>query len=145
MLWTGHNFLTSSTLCSPNEDLGRLNKALRISRRQLIPIFDKPAFSRFYAPQTTILESRVNIRERIFKALFTYVSTRFGLSSFEKCFENAFPNVCSVFQNLRLGSIDFPNYFNHESWFTILCSPNEDFEPSKNMWVMHFVSTFHHF
>ncbi len=26
-----------------------------------------------------------------------------------------------------------------------LCSPNEDFGPSKNMWVMHFVSIFHHF
>ena len=38
---------------------------------------------------------------------------------------------------------DFPNYFNHESWFTILCSPNEDFGPSKNMWVRAFVSTFH--
>jgi len=22
---------------------------------------------------------------------------------------------------------DFANYFNHESWFTFLCSPNEDF------------------
>ncbi len=39
------------------------------------------------------------------KALFTYVSTRFGRRSFEKCFENTFPNVCSTFQNLRLGTI----------------------------------------
>ena len=30
-------------------------------------------------------------------------------------------------------------------FFTILCSPNEDFGPSKNMWVIHFVSTFHQF
>ncbi len=50
----------------------------------------------------------------IFKALFTYVSTRFGLRSFEKCFENAFPNVCSDFQNLRLGTTIFP-----KMWTTI--------------------------
>ncbi len=61
----------------------------------------------FYGPQTKILEGRSNIRERIFKALFTYVSTRFGLRSFEKCFENAFPNVCPTFQNLRLGGVNF--------------------------------------
>ncbi len=73
---------------------------------------------RNYAPQTKILERRSNIRERIFKALFTYVSTRFGPRSFEKCFENqpsadgpatavenTFPNVGSAFQNLRLVSI----------------------------------------
>ena len=62
-----------------------------------------------YAPQTKLLDGRTlrrtNIRERIFKALFTYVSTRFGRRSFEKCFENAFLNVCSAVQNLRLGSI----------------------------------------
>ena len=32
------------------------------------------------------------IRERIFKALFKGVSTRFGRGSFEKGFENTFPN-----------------------------------------------------
>ncbi len=56
-------------------------------------------------PQTKIWENGTNRRGRIFKALFTYVSTRFGLGFFEKCFENAFPNVCSVFQHLRLGCI----------------------------------------
>jgi hypothetical protein len=38
-----------------------------------------------------------------FRSTFQRVSTRFGLRSFEKCFENAFPNVRSDFQNLRLG------------------------------------------
>jgi hypothetical protein len=46
-----------------------------------------------YAPQTKILEGRANIRERIFKALSTYVSTRFGLRSFEKCFKNYAPQT----------------------------------------------------
>ncbi len=55
-----------------------------------------------------LYEGRSNIRERIFKALFKYVSTRFGQRSFEKCFENTFPNVCSTFQNLRLGTINSP-------------------------------------
>ena len=58
-----------------------------------------------YAPQTKILEGRTNIRQRIFKALFKWVSTLFGLLFFEKCFENTLPNVRSAFQNLRLGSI----------------------------------------
>jgi hypothetical protein len=59
----------------------------------------------FYGPQTNILEGRANIRERIFKALFRHVITRFGRRSFEKCFQNTFPNVCSTFQNRRLGTI----------------------------------------
>jgi hypothetical protein len=42
-------------------------------------------------------------------ARFGQVSTRLGLRSFEKCFENSFPNVCSIFQNLRLGSINLKN------------------------------------
>ncbi len=32
----------------------------------------------YYAPQTKILESRTNISDRVFKALFAYVSTSFG-------------------------------------------------------------------
>ncbi len=45
--------------------------------------------------------------ERTFGNAFTLqmVSTRFGLLSFEKYYENAFPNVRSDFRNLRLGSI----------------------------------------
>jgi dsRNA-specific ribonuclease len=43
-----------------------------------------------YAPQTKILEGRTNISERVFEALFTGVSTRFGLHNVEKCFEKRF-------------------------------------------------------
>ncbi len=46
-----------------------------------------------YTSQTTILEGRMHISERIFEALFRGVSTRFGLQNVEKCFENAFWNV----------------------------------------------------
>ncbi len=67
-----------------------------------------------YGPQTKILEGRANIRERIFKALFTYVSTRLGRRSFEKCFENTFP----------------------------ICSPNEDFGSPNEHLGAHFRSTF---
>jgi hypothetical protein len=63
-----------------------------------------------HGPQANIWEVRSNIRERIFKALFKYVSNRFGLRSFEKCFENSFPSACSAFQNLRLGSIKYQTF-----------------------------------
>ncbi len=76
---------------------------------------------KLYAPQTKILEGRENIRERIFKALFTYVSTNFGLRSFEKWFENTFPNVWAAFQNLRSGSI---NLFKKS--YATLCSTLEN-------------------
>jgi hypothetical protein len=56
----------------------------------------------FYPSQTKILEGWTNISERIFEALFKGVSTGFGRQNVEKCFENAFWNVCSAFQNLRL-------------------------------------------
>ncbi len=56
----------------------------------------------FSFPQTKILKGRTNIRERLFEVLFKCVSTRFLLRSFEKHFENTFPNVRSAFQNLRL-------------------------------------------
>jgi len=43
-----------------------------------------------YPSQTKILEGRTNISERVFEALFKYVSTGFGRQNVEKCFENAF-------------------------------------------------------
>ncbi len=58
-----------------------------------------------YAPQTKILESRTNISERVFEALFKVVSTRFGLRIVENSIENPYFIFCSSFQNLRLGSI----------------------------------------
>ncbi len=68
-----------------------------------------------------------------FRSTFQRVSTRFGLRSFEKCFENAFPNVRSVIQNLRLGSINFARWlqkivasYDEMCWFfwdaTIFCN-----------------------
>ncbi len=42
------------------------------------------------------MEGRSNIRERIFKARFKYVSTRFGRRSFEKWFENYAPQTKSL-------------------------------------------------
>jgi hypothetical protein len=41
-------------------------------------------------------------------------------SPFEKCFENAFPNVRSDFQNLRLGSINFDKYLSLDLWLKLL-------------------------
>ncbi len=72
-------------------------------------ILPKSSFGRgkVYAPQTKILEDRTKDRACVFEALFKYVSTRFGLRLIEKSFENARPVFCSVFQNLRLGSINF--------------------------------------
>jgi hypothetical protein len=46
-----------------------------------------------YPSQTKILEGRMNLSECVFEALFKGVSTRFGLQTVEKCFENAFGNV----------------------------------------------------
>ena len=54
--------------------------------------------------------------ERIFEVLFKGVSTRFGRRSFEKHFENVFPNVRSAIQNLRLGSIKVRLLGRHNGW-----------------------------
>jgi hypothetical protein len=40
-------------------------------------------FMQFYAPQTKILDGRTSVWERILEVLFKWVSTRFGLRSFE--------------------------------------------------------------
>jgi len=60
---------------------------------------------KIYPSQTKILDGRTNVSECDFEALFKGLSTRFGLRIVEKCFENAFGNVGSTVQNLRLGSI----------------------------------------
>jgi hypothetical protein len=57
--------------------------------------------------QTTILEGQTKRTERVFEALFKVVSTLFGLRNVEKCVEKSFRTVCSYFQNLLLGSINF--------------------------------------
>ncbi len=56
-----------------------------------------------YAPQTKILESRTNISDRVFKALFAYVSTSFGRLTIEKCFENTVRNVFFGFPKSSFG------------------------------------------
>jgi hypothetical protein len=101
---------------------GRTNISDRVfnSRRQLIPIFDKPAFSRIslhseprivglniweIREKAGLSKMGMSCRRLVFKALFTYVSTSFGRLTIEKCFENMVRNVCSDFQNLRLGGV----------------------------------------
>jgi hypothetical protein len=65
-----------------------------------------------YPSQTKILEIPTNTSDRIFKALFNGQSPKWSTHVCEKCFENTVRNVCSAFQNLRLGSIQFvvPNW-----------------------------------
>ena len=112
-------------LCSPN------------SRRQLIPIFDKPAFSRFSqlfqprivvhhfgkivkrqvcqkwgwvadgCPQTKILEGLTKDEIRIFDWLFNGSLPKSSTHTLEKCFENPDFIIGQSFQNLRLGGINF--------------------------------------
>ncbi len=82
--------------------------------------FDKPAFSRFYqlsAPHPKILEGWTEDAIQIFDILFKCSWPKSSTHALEKCFENPDFLFCQSFQNLRLGGI---NYFNHESWFTIL-------------------------
>jgi hypothetical protein len=55
--------------------------------------------------QTKILDGRTNVWELIFEVLFKATSPKSSTRPFEKHFENAFPNVRSAIQNLRLGSI----------------------------------------
>jgi hypothetical protein len=54
---------------------------------------------------TKILEGGTKEEIRIFEALFKGMSTRFGLRTLEKCFENPDFFFCFSLQNLRLGSI----------------------------------------
>ena len=51
----------------------------------------------FYPSQTKILEGLTKDEMRIFEALFKDVSTRFGLLTIEKCFENLHFIFCQTF------------------------------------------------
>ncbi len=95
--------------------------------RTTIPPSEPDASS---SQSTTRRRDSHTLRERIFKALFTYVSTRFGLRSFEKCFENTFPNVCSAFQHLRLGSIIKQMVI---SWWCV-CRNHKIMLPKRRFW-----------
>jgi hypothetical protein len=50
-------------------------------------------------------EGRKIIWERLFEALFKRSSPKSSTHTLEKDLEKTFPNVCSIAQNLRLGSI----------------------------------------
>ena len=78
--------------CIPNEDFGRPNQDL------------KGSFEVF-ASQTKILESVTKDEMRVFEVLFKAVSTGFGLRTIKKSIESQHFIFCSVFQNLRLGTI----------------------------------------
>jgi len=77
----------------PKSSIGELSKGciqnqVLTSRRQLTPVFDKPAFSRFYASQTKILENETAGRACLFEVLCEGVSTRFGRRMLAKSLEN---------------------------------------------------------
>jgi hypothetical protein len=57
-----------------------------------------------YDHQTTSLEGRTKRCVYDFIALFNDVRTRCGLRTDENSFKNAHATLCSIFQNLRLGS-----------------------------------------
>ena len=69
----------------------------------------KLPFHDFYASQTKILENETAGRACLFEVLCEGVSTRFGLRMLSKSLEKTHPTRGFVFQNLRLGSIIFPN------------------------------------
>ena len=62
---------------------------------------------KLYPSQTKNLEEGTKDDMRIFEALLKDVSTQFGPRTIEKCFENPHYTFCSLFQNLRLGGINY--------------------------------------
>jgi hypothetical protein len=89
----------------------RSRRCRRCGRRSAGPSADRSGraiwvTNRCMLPHTKILEGRTNIRERISKVLFKEASPELSTHPFEKCLENTFPNVRSIVQNLRLGSIN---------------------------------------
>jgi hypothetical protein len=82
-----------------------------------------------YAPQTKILENRKTFRTVVLSTFFKGVSIRFGPRFLEKC-------------STRRSEMFF-GFLKSFGEHRIVCSPNEDFRTSKNMWVRPVVSTFH--
>ncbi len=60
-----------------------------------------------YASQTKILKDRTKDRSCIFDAIFKTSSPKSSTHTLEKYVEITRPIFCSLFQNLRLGSINF--------------------------------------
>ena len=64
-----------------------------------------------YASQTKILENETAGRACLFEVLCEGVSTGFGLLMLAKSLEKTRPTCCSVFQNLRLGCLQWGEHF----------------------------------
>ena len=81
----------------------------QLSCIKMLIMLPKPCkhFKELYVSQTKILEDQTNGRACDFEVLFKGVSTRFGRRTVEKCIENTRSIFCSVFQNLRLGGINW--------------------------------------
>ncbi len=81
-----------------------LQKIIASQKNQHTPLACYYIFAKFMLPKR-----RFWMAERTFGNAFSKYFSKgeysIWLRSFEKCFENAFPNVRSDFQNLRLGSI----------------------------------------
>ncbi len=97
------------------------------------------ATKQFYPTQTKIFEGRTNFSECLFEALFkgSYPNPKSGNHTLEKCFEKALGKVCSAFENLRLGRINYAishpldeqklqkgNVFFFEALFSMVRGPN---------------------
>jgi hypothetical protein len=112
----GNTQLKLRTTCDENAGQ-HATTSVSNSRVPLIPHFDKPAFSRIpknCEPQIVVEMFEEFVKRRVCQngggvahGCFKWVSNRFGLRFFEKYLGNAFPNVRSTIQNLRLGSIKF--------------------------------------
>ena len=59
----------------------------------------------FMLPQTKILEARTKTCVCVFERIFNESSPKSNTHTLEKYFKNTDANLCSIFQNRRLGSI----------------------------------------
>ncbi len=128
---------------------------MTVQKRTRNALFSSPKSSfgdhKLHGLQTKILEGLSNIRELMFKALFTYVSTRLLLCSphhylrFSYAFrprgESA--TVCSPQWRLPVGLRFRRGLAQGFALLRVigggipLWTPNEDLGTSKNMWVRH--------
>jgi hypothetical protein len=88
MLIFEHLFKGVSTLCGLRyrENHSKIHISSAVSSFQNLRL--EAIYFYYYAPQTKILEGGTKEELLIFEALFKCVSSRFGLRTIEKCFEN---------------------------------------------------------
>ena len=106
----GFRIATGPRYDTQNEDFGSMSETFDASVRSTFQDFDRHIIVissscdswQLYAPDEMW----------IFEALFKGVSTRFGPRTIEKYLENPHLIICSSFQNLRLGSIQFARNHN---------------------------------